>query len=615
VAIQKNIKAPKSKMTATVTKVVRKIETLTSQSIEQSDPFFQNKLYEAQAGGVAVAIAPPYDPNALWQRYEANSFLFPCIEAMKANIAGTGFEIVLEDQKAEDAAIAANKDVQKLQAFFKQPWPGQSFLSIRKDLSDDLEITGNAYLEVIRNLAGAVVMLRRLSPILTRLSTMAMPMVSSLKLPHMDGEVQMITRPKVFVQIIGGNRRYFKEFGATAQLSSRTGKWEAGSYTPAPGEQVDANLVETQVPPAERATEIIHLKCVDHPSGYGIPRWVTQTPSVVGTRKAEEQNNSFFDNGGIPPMVIFISGGDMTEDSRKAISEVLYSDGVHKTMGAVVEIHGTEGSMDKPASVPNVTVERFGAEKVKDSMFENYLIESEKRIRGAFRLPPLFVGRTDDFTYATAYASYVVAEAQVFLPERSEFDEIMNLKLLPAILGKKNNEGTEAVFKSNPVVPQNIDAFLTALGFVKDVASRTSVIEALNDTLGMNLQEKTQQEIDAEKPAPPVIDPTQKPANSNAKPTATTGQKPQQPPKATQKADKPLLKLLSKSLSQLVRGKRLDQDQMISLVTQVQSLTKAERDQLREDMLWELDMPDNADQDLMDLLSATVESHTGVSLN
>jgi hypothetical protein len=171
------------------------------------------------------------------------------------------------------------------------------------------------------------------------------------------------------------------------------------------------------------------------------------------------------------------------------------------------------------------------------------------------------------------------------------------------------------VFKSNPVVPQNIDAFLTALGFVKDVASRTSVIEALNDTLGMNLQEKTQQEIDAEKPAPPVIDPTQKPANSNAKPTATTGQKPQQPPKATQKADKPLLKLLSKSLSQLVRGKRLDQDQMISLVTQVQSLTKAERDQLREDMLWELDMPDNADQDLMDLLSATVESHTGVSLN
>jgi hypothetical protein len=50
-------------------------------------------------------------------------------------------------------------------------------------------------------------------------------------------------------------------------------------------------------------------------------------------------------------------------------------------------------------------------------------------------------------------------------------------------------------------------------------------------------------------------------------------------------------------------------------VTQVQSLTKAERDQLREDMLWELDMPDNADQDLMDLLSATVESHTGVSLN
>lgn len=610
------------KMTATVTRVIRKAEVVTSQSIDQTDPFYKEKLYEAQAGGQAVAIAPPYDPSLLWKHYEQNSYLFPCIEAMKSNIAGTGFIIGLEDEKAEDAQIDSSPDVKKLKAFFKQPWPQTSFSTIRSELANDAEITGNAYMEVIRNLKNEVVMLRRLNAIVTRLCSMSMPMITTMKLDHMDGEVEMVTRPKTYVQMVGGTRRYFKEFGCAAQLSAKTGKWVSSTFKPVPGQEIDPNLVEQNlISPADRATEIIHLKAVDHPSGYGIPRWITQTPSVVGTRKAEEQNNSFFDNGGIPPMVIFISGGNLTDDSRKALSEVLYSDGVHKTLGAIAEIHGTEGTMDKPAPAPQVTIERFGAEKVKDSMFENYLIESEKRIRGAFRLPPLFVGRTDDFTYATAYASYVVAEAQVFKPERDEFDEIMNLKLLPAIIGK----ATQAVFRSNPVVPQNIDAFLTALGFVKDVASRTSVIEALNDTLGMNLQEKTQAEIDAENPQPTAfggVDPAtgkptpapgqKKPDPSNQNTRTATGQKAPGQPKATQKSDKVLLRLLSKSLSGLIRGKTLNEEQAISLQTQVNNLSKADREILRNHVLWELDMPDN-DQDLLDLLTATVDAH--VALN
>jgi hypothetical protein len=66
-------------------------------------------------------------------------------------------------------------------------------------------------------------------------------------------------------------------------------------------------------------------------------------------------------------------------------------------------------------------------------MFEKYDERAEVRVRRAFRLPPIFVGQAADYSFATAYASYTVAEAQVFQPERGEFDEIISIRLLPVM--------------------------------------------------------------------------------------------------------------------------------------------------------------------------------------
>lgn len=37
----------------------------------------------------------------------------------------------------------------------------------------------------------------------------------------------------------------------------------------------------------------------------------------------------------------------------------------------------------------------------------------------------MFIGKAADYNFATAYTAYMVAEAQVFLPERDEFDNNM----------------------------------------------------------------------------------------------------------------------------------------------------------------------------------------------
>jgi capsid portal protein len=49
---------------------------------------------------------------------------------------------------------------------------------------------------------------------------------------------------------------------------------------------------------------------------------------------------------------------------------------------------------------------------------------------GSARLPPLFLGYAADYNFATAQTSYMVAEARVFEPERTEFDDLMNKTII-----------------------------------------------------------------------------------------------------------------------------------------------------------------------------------------
>jgi capsid portal protein len=51
----------------------------------------------------------------------------------------------------------------------------------------------------------------------------------------------------------------------------------------------------------------------------------------------------------------------------------------------------------------------------------------------AFRIPPILLGMLDRANFAIVYASYLVAENQVFRPERDLFDEMVNRLILPEL--------------------------------------------------------------------------------------------------------------------------------------------------------------------------------------
>lgn len=412
-----------------------------------------------------LLIEPPFNLKVLKGLVTKNNILSQCVEAMEVNVDGTGWTIepaVLDDNKEQD------DNYHMLKAFFSEPYPGIGFTTLRRKLRDDLESTGNGYMEVLRAVNGDIVYLRYLDSTLMRLVKLDEPVPVEQAIVRNGKEVKakVLTRERRYAQKIGERIIYFAEFGASRQLHRTEGSWAEG---------------KKKLPANDRATEVIHFTVQkDVRTAYGIPRWINQLPSVIGSRKAEEFNLDFFDAGGVPPATIFLEGGALAEDVREQL-EAHFTKATGKHRVAVVSVQSTSGGM-KEASNVRVSVERFGDSGKSDAMFQNYDKNAEEHVRVGFRLPPLFVGRAQDYNFATAMTGYMVTEAQVFAPERAEFDEIINMRLVRA-LGIK-----DWVFRSKPLTLKNVDVQLKAIGIVKDKIDPEHMVESVNDIAGLNLK-------------------------------------------------------------------------------------------------------------------------------
>ena len=376
------------------------------------------------------------------------------------------------DKDPEDDADDQN--VVKLKEFFGEPWPGTSFGEIRKRLRRDAERTGNAYMEVLRNPQDEVVMLRWVDAKMMRMLRLddAIPVPVTVTRGGKESTVTVMKRERRYCQLVNGvSLMYFKEFGAKRDLHKKTAVW-----APA-GQRLPANM---------RASEIIHFVVLpDAHTPYGIPRWVNQIPSVLGSRKAEEYNLEYFDNGGVPPVMILLQGGSLQAETRRALEEKNSGRASKNNRVQILEVEPAGGGLNQTPPQARVTVERFGAERQQDSMFEKYDERCEERVRRSFRLPPIFVGDEKSYTFATAFASYVVAEAQVFKPEREAFDEIISMRLLP-VLGYAGYK-----MRSNALVIEDATLKLQGLEVIQGMGNQVEpadIVDAVNDIAGLHLK-------------------------------------------------------------------------------------------------------------------------------
>jgi PBSX family phage portal protein len=419
-------------------------------------------------------IAPPYDLYGLAKFPHMSSILPQCIAAMEVNIESYGHDLMYVGPEDKDQSQEAQAEKEMIEAFLMTVNDRESFVNLRRKRRKDMEITGNAYWEVIRDTAGDVAGFEHLPSVTMRLCRQDdVPVEVETEMLGPNGTIvkrRGMRRFRRMVQTIGDQRRvYFKEFGDERVLNAKTGKY-------------DDNTI-----PEEEANECLHFPIFDPCSVYGIPRWIGVLPAILGSRFAEMVNLKFWEKQGIPAMAVLVSGGALTPESMEILrkvfeEEALGGDNFHRVV--VLEGMPVAGSIEDKSSV-RIDMRPLQGERQQDSVFRNYDIDNINKIRSAFRLPPLFVGRTEDTNYATAMSAQMTAEEQVFVPERQQFDEIMNLKVLRS-LGVKY----WSFYSKGPEIA-DMNTFTAAVQVFCDVGALTpnAAIGLMNELLGTEVEE------------------------------------------------------------------------------------------------------------------------------
>jgi PBSX family phage portal protein len=389
-------------------------------------------------------IEPPFDMLVLSMLPEQNTEMNQCVEAMMNNIDGFGYRFVprIRMQAAgipEVMKAAVREEKVKLENFFMYAIIEYSFTEFRKRLRKDLETTGNAGFEVIRNAAGTIQGFTHIPSHQIRLSAVEDNPIE-VKWPilelQLDNSVKITTiniwkRFRKYVQtkatqtrnltILGGYKcRWYKEFGDPRVYDNETGELIT---TP---EKIAA------MPVTRRANELIHITLYSARTPYGLPRYIGNLLSIFGDRASEEINYTTFKNNNIPSMVVMVSNGQLTQGSIERIStfvesQIVGSDNYSKFL--ILEAEGVEEGED--AGQVKMEIKPLVEHQHKDALFQKYSSNNQDKVRRVWRLPPIFVGRSDDYTRATAEASRRLADEQLFAPERDDFDDMINRILFP----------------------------------------------------------------------------------------------------------------------------------------------------------------------------------------
>jgi PBSX family phage portal protein len=419
-----------------------------------------------------LVVAPPYNPKALYYIIERSNMVPQCIDAMVTNVAGYGWEIVPQVEGGE--IDATERDI--LLSFIDAANSQESLTTVHSKLVRDRESLGWTFLEVIRDRMRRISIIRHAKGGDIRLAYKE-EAPTAVKYDVVRGpRTQTVTemrRFRKYVQQVGGQTVYFKEFGDPRRMSYKTGNYE--------GEQEQTVSTDTE------ATELIHVR-LDSPDAYGVPRWINQLPSILGSREAEEVNLRYFEDNTIPPLMITVAGGRLTSQSFNELQRILQREGIGKDRQnriMLIEAVPERESLDDKGSV-QLKVDKLASERPSDGLFKDYDESNQAKIRSSFRLPPVIVGLSQDVTFATANVSAFIAEIQVFSPERRQYDEIYNKTIVTGSMGlglKTCMLRSKAPQITNP---EMLIKALTALNVMGAVTPRTAV-EVANRVMQTNL--------------------------------------------------------------------------------------------------------------------------------
>jgi PBSX family phage portal protein len=458
----------------------------------------------------AGALTPPYDPKGLCLTFERSSILRPNVDAYEVNIERAGFRfdaavklevadvvdvvrrmmvqealadgqpVIPTDEEVAARIIeirhASELELNQLKSFFRNcAWAG--FSELRARMRQDLEITGNAYWEVIRDAQGDPYLFEHLESCSMRLMAIDRDRVE-VDVPRWVSECAFIMataqrRFRRFVQIVNGVEKvFFKELGDPRVISSRTN----AVY------ESEAALAAKE-PNAPPATEVLHFAtyCAGT-APYGVPRWIGAAPAIRGARGSEDVNARHFADKGIPNGILSVSGGDFGAEGVDKIQQFFREsvrgvENYHKVL--ILEVAAPQQQLGGTAARPEVKFDPLAGALQKDGIFQEYEKNSERKVGEQYRLPGLFRGDSAELNRATADTAVEMTNTQVFGPERQRFDEIMNTRILPLLGIRYWRFVSGPVAKSDPVELVDMVVKLVEKGVLTINEARRFASEAL----------------------------------------------------------------------------------------------------------------------------------------
>jgi len=396
----------------TVGQVEKYIQKSTESNQVEQENMFRN---------VEDLKCPPFDLLMLTKMPENSTELGQCVDAMVTNIEGFGGRFVprVPKEDREKLQDELEREFEKLDLVFNNVNPDYDLTELRKRVRRDIETTGNGYIEILRDSNEDIHSMYHMESHSVRLTNLD-KQTTDVEIPYVTKDYQIKNkifkkRYTRFVQVRANKKVWFKEYGDPRIMDLRTGK-----------------IADENLDPKFRASEVLRFRLFSSSSSYGVPRYIGNLFSVLGSRVAEEINFVTFQNNNIPAMAVIVNNGQLTDGTIERIEEFVESHIKRsKNRSSFLILEAEPFTEDNDSNGPmKIELEDLTKAQNNDQLFQEYDKNNADKIRRCFRLPPIFVGRADDYTRATAESSRRLADEQVFSPERAMFDFQMNRLIL-----------------------------------------------------------------------------------------------------------------------------------------------------------------------------------------
>lgn len=357
-------------------------------------------------------VEPVFNFKDLLKVFISSTILRQCVDSYVTNIESYGFNMEYVGPEGQEDSRAAQNEKARLQRLMDTLTSDERPLQKhREDSRVDKEVLGARCFEILRDAVGRVVGFEHTPTVTMRMTSKEKEYTEYSAYDPVSGLVKRYRRRfRRFVQIDErGKKTWFKEFGDPRSIDPKTGR------------------VDNSLDIEDEATEIYYDALYSPGTPCGIPRWAGAVPSLLGAREAEMVNLNFFRDNAIPAMAVLVSGGALTEESFDKIDNYIQGVRGAASMNRIIVMEavsdGAEASaIDGSLPAPKIDIKPMLSERQHEGLFTNYITDAERKARSSFRLPPIYIGSASEYNRASAFASMLTADQQIFVPERMSWD-------------------------------------------------------------------------------------------------------------------------------------------------------------------------------------------------